>query len=496
MNLKTIDNVYFIGIGGIGMSALARYFSSIGKNVAGYDKTETPLTKELTTKGIDIHYEDNLNLIPKLFLDTPELLQTAASRESGKNAETGKLERKDETPKTLIVYTPAVPVDHSEYQYFLEKGYNLKKRSEVLGLITKDTFCFAVAGTHGKTTTSCILAHLLKETGTPFTAFLGGISEDFNSNFVFEGTEYSVAEADEFDRSFLRLFPDVACITSMDADHLDIYGDKDELRKSFQEFTEKIRPGGKLFVRNGLPPIGNKSTGPEDKPLLDSATYGIEDESDYCIRNIEIQNGTYIFDLTTPDTEFHGVKFNKPGRHNLLNGLVAFAMALEIGATRENRLAERLAAALETFKGVQRRFSYKIQREDFIFIDDYAHHPTEIDAVYEAISEMHPNKKTLVVFQPHLFSRTRDFADDFAKSLSRFDSILLLDIYPAREKPIAGITSEWLLEKIAHPIKKTVQKSELIHEIKNQHPDILVTLGAGDIGLEIDALQNELQHAD
>ncbi|WP_373517910.1 UDP-N-acetylmuramate--L-alanine ligase [Pricia sp.] len=450
MNLKTLINVYFIGIGGIGMSALARYFRFIGKSVAGYDKTETPLTRELKDLGIDVHYEDDIHLVPEEFYDTTN---------------------------TLVVYTPAVPAEHSEYQYFLNRDFELKKRSEVLGLITRDTFCFAVAGTHGKTTTSCILAHLLKETDTPFTAFLGGISEDFNSNFVFEGTEYSIVEADEFDRSFLRLFPDVACVTSMDADHLDIYGDESELKKSFKEFTERIKPGGKLFVRKGLP--------------LNGITYGIEDGSDYCLENIRIEDGSYIFDLVTPETRLSEVKFNKPGRHNLLNGLVAFAMATQTG-----KPAKDLAEALETFKGVQRRFSYKIKRDTFIFIDDYAHHPTEINAVYEAISEMHPGKEILVVFQPHLYSRTRDFADDFAKSLSQFDSILLLDIYPAREKPMAGITSEWLLEKIDRPKKKVIGKSKLIKEIKKQNPEILVTLGAGDIGLEIQKLTEELEHAE
>jgi len=450
MNLKTLNNVYFIGIGGIGMSALARYFRFIGKSVAGYDKTETPLTRELKDLGIAVHYEDDIHLVPEEFYDTTN---------------------------TLVVYTPAVPADHSEYQYFSNRDFELKKRSEVLGLITKDTFCFAVAGTHGKTTTSCILAHLLKETNTPFTAFLGGISEDFNSNFVLEGTDYSVVEADEFDRSFLRLFPDVACVTSMDADHLDIYGDENELKKSFKEFTERIKPGGKLFVRKGLP--------------LDGVTYGIEDGSDYCIQNIRIEEGSYIFDLVTPETKLSEVRFNKPGRHNLLNGLVAFAMATQTG-----KRVHDLAKALETFKGVQRRFSYKIKRDDFIFIDDYAHHPAEINAVYQAISEMHPEKKTLVVFQPHLFSRTKDFADDFAKSLSQFDSILLLDIYPAREKPMAGITSEWLLEKIDRPKKKVLQKINLLEEIKKQDPEILVTLGAGDIGLEITKLKIALEHAD
>ncbi|MGB5273351.1 MAG: UDP-N-acetylmuramate--L-alanine ligase [Flavobacteriaceae bacterium] len=450
MDLKKIHNVYFIGIGGIGMSALARYFKFINKKVAGYDKTQTPLTDELSDLGMAIHYEDNLSLVPEDFLNKSI---------------------------TLVVYTPAVPLDHTEYQFFLKGGFQLKKRSEVLGLITENTFCLAVAGTHGKTTTSCILAHLLKETGTPLTAFLGGISEDFNSNFLFEGSEVSVVEADEFDRSFLRLSPDVACITSMDADHLDIYGDVEALRKSFREFAERLKPGGKLFVRKGLP--------------INGITYGIEDGSDYCISNIKIEHGTYIFDLGTPEATLTGVKFNKPGRHNLLNGLVAFAMAVQTGSP-----SDRLAEALETFKGVQRRFSYKIKSDAFIFIDDYAHHPTEINAVYEAIAEMHPHKKTLVVFQPHLFSRTRDFADEFAESLSQFDNVILLEIYPAREKPIQGITADWLLGKISNPNKRLVDKAHLIQAIKEQQPEILVTLGAGDIGLEISKIKNEFDYAD
>ncbi|MFH6604656.1 UDP-N-acetylmuramate--L-alanine ligase [Maribacter algicola] len=449
MNLNNIHNVYFIGIGGIGMSALARYFKFVGKNVAGYDKTETPLTKVLGDLHIDIHYDDNIDLIPQGF---------------------------DKVDDTLVVYTPAVPNSHSEYQYFLSNDFEVKKRSEVLGLITKDTFCFAVAGTHGKTTTSSILAHLLKEAGTPFTAFLGGISEDFNSNFLFEGADYSVVEADEFDRSFLRLFPDVACVTSMDADHLDIYGDHDALKKSFQEFVERIAPDGKLFVRNGLP--------------LKGITYGIEDDSDYCIRNLKIQHGAYIFDLHTPDATLSGVKFNKPGKHNLLNGLVAFAMAEQAGSPRH-----RLAGALETFKGVQRRFSYHIKEDNFIFIDDYAHHPAEISAVYDAIGEMHPGKRVLAIFQPHLFSRTKDFADEFAKSLSKFDSVALLDIYPAREEPIEGITSQWLLDKIENQNKTLIDKSKIMDEIKKQNPEVLVTMGAGDIGLEISKIKKELDHA-
>ena len=449
MNVKDIHNVFFIGIGGIGMSALARYFNFVGKQVMGYDKTKTPITDELIENGIAVHFRDSLDLIPEAF----------------KNVE-----------NTLIVYTPAVPLSHSQLQFFQNNGFQVKKRSEVLGIITKDTFCFAVAGTHGKTTTSCILAHILKETGTPLTAFLGGISEDFNSNFVLEGTDYSVVEADEFDRSFLQLSPNVACITSMDADHLDIYGTDAELQQSFKDFTKKIKPDGVLFVRKGLP--------------LNGITFGIEDGSDYRIENISIEHGTYIFDLITPSEVLKQVRFNKPGRHNLLNGLAAFAMAVQIGSP-----PHRLAKALGTFKGVQRRFSYQIKEKDFVFIDDYAHHPTEISAVYQAIKEMHPNELVTAVFQPHLFSRTKDFADDFAASLSKFDVILLLDIYPAREKPIEGVTSAWLLDKIDGPKKKLISKSNLINEINNCKTGVLVTMGAGDIGLEIPKLKKELAYA-
>lgn len=450
MNVTQIHRVYFIGIGGIGMSALARYFAFIDKTVAGYDKTETPLTQELASSGVDVHYVDDIDSVAE--------------------------EYKNDLEHTLVVYTPAVPSSHKEYQFFVQNGFTIKKRSEVLGLITKDSFCLAVAGTHGKTTTSSILAHLLKETGVKMTAFLGGISEDFNSNFLLEGTEFSVVEADEFDRSFMQLTPNVACVTSMDADHLDIYGDAQELERTFKDFTERLKPGGKLFVRNGLP--------------LEGLTYGIEDDSDYCIRNIKIEHGTYIFDLETPDLKLEGVEFNKPGRHNLLNGLVAFAMAMQAGPP-----PHRLAEALATFKGVQRRFSYHIKNDDFIYIDDYAHHPTEINAVFEAVSEMHPNKKVLAIFQPHLFSRTRDFANEFAKSLSRFENMLLLDIYPAREEPITGVDSEWLLGKMTNGNRKLISKEQILSEIKNQNPEILITMGAGDIGLEVVKIKKEMSYA-
>lgn len=449
LNLKEINNVYFIGIGGIGMSALARYFNYLGKNVAGYDKTQTPLTDELESLGISIHFKDDVTQIPDNFLNPVA---------------------------TLVIFTPAVPKTHSEYQFFDARAFNLHKRSEVLGFITKDSFCFAVAGTHGKTTTTSILAHLLHEVGAPMTAFLGGISEDFKSNFVFRGTEYSVVEADEYDRSFLRLSPSIACITSMDADHLDIYGSAAALKDTFHEFASKLKAVGKLIVHESLP--------------INGVTYGITADADYSLLNIKVEQGTYIIDVKTPFELIAGVQFSKPGRHNLLNALAAFAMASEAGFS-----TKALAEALATFKGVQRRFSYIIKENHFAFIDDYAHHPKEIEAVHQAVSEMHPGAQVLVVFQPHLFSRTKDFADGFASSLSKFDMILLLEIYPARETPIEGITSRWLLEKIENPHKKLVQKEDLVQEIKQHKTDILITLGAGDIGLEVPKIKSALAYA-
>ncbi|MCM5661471.1 UDP-N-acetylmuramate--L-alanine ligase [Galbibacter mesophilus] len=446
MNLQTIHNVYFIGIGGIGMSGLARYFKFIDKNVAGYDKTPSEITQGLEESGIAVHFNDNVEAIPADF----------------KNKE-----------NTLVVYTPAVPKDHSEYQYFITNGFEVQKRAAVLGLITKDSYCFAVAGTHGKTTTSSILAHILKETGTPITAFLGGVSENFNSNFLIEGSAYTVVEADEFDRSFLHLSPTVSCITSMDADHLDIYGNKQELERTFNDFASRLKSNGKLFVRNGLP--------------IEGITYGIEDDSDYTIQNIKITNSTYLFNVVTPTETIEGVTFNKPGKHNLLNALAALAMAATLGTP-----LSRLAEALASFKGIKRRFSYQINQENLVYIDDYAHHPTEIDAVYEAVKSAHPNKKITVIFQPHLFSRTKDFAPEFSQSLTRFDEIILLDIYPAREKPIEGITSDWLLEMITNPNKQKVAKENLSEAVRKSDSQVFLTLGAGDIGLEVNTLKKTL----
>jgi UDP-N-acetylmuramate--alanine ligase len=435
MNLNQIHNVYFIGIGGIGMSALARYFQFLGKNVAGYDKTETQLTSELQENGIKIHFEDSIALIDERFKNTQN---------------------------TLVVITPAVPKNHSEWNFFLDNGFTVKKRAEVLGIITKDTFCFAVAGTHGKTTTSSILGHILYESGVDVTAFLGGIVEGYDSNLIGTGKTVTVVEADEFDRSFLHLHPDLSCITSMDADHLDIYGDVVAIEASFKEFANKV-PSDNLFIVKGLPLEGN--------------TIAVNVGADYVAQNIRIANGFYVFDVKTATELIENVKFGLPGHHNLTNALLAFAMAKSYGV--EN---EKISNALTTFKGVRRRFSFQIRTEKLVYIDDYAHHPTEINAVHQAVRELYPNKKIIACFQPHLFSRTKDFVDGFAESLSQFDELLLLEIYPARELPIEGVNATWLLDKITCKKKQLVTKEKLLTYFKNSDSDVYITIGAGDIG--------------
>ena len=444
MNLNQIHNVYFIGIGGIGMSALARYFQYIGKNVVGYDKTPTQLTEELQAIGLEVHFEDNISLIPTDFY----------------------------IENTLVIVTPAVPVSHSEWNYFIERGYNIKKRAEVLGIITKDTYCFAVAGTHGKTTTSSILGHVLYESGVDVTAFLGGIVENYNSNLIGSGKTVTVVEADEFDRSFLHLHPNISCITSMDADHLDIYGDAASIEESFREFAAKTSSEN-LFVIKGLPLQGN--------------TIGVNTDADFSAQNIRIENSFYVFDIKTPIEVVQNVKFGLPGHHNLTNALLAFAMAKSYGVSNE-----KIIAALSSFKGVRRRFSFQIREEKLVYIDDYAHHPTEINAVHQAVRELYPGKKIIAAFQPHLFSRTKDFIDDFAVSLSQFDEILLLDIYPARELPMEGVNSTWLLNKIKNPNKKLVSKVELFTTFKNSDADVFITIGAGDIGEMVKDLKKAL----
>jgi UDP-N-acetylmuramate--alanine ligase len=445
MNLNQIHNVFFIGIGGIGMSALARYFKTIGKNVSGYDKTPSMLTDELIASGIDIHFEDRIDLIPKDYY----------------------------TENTLVIITPAVPVTHSQWNYFLERDYQVKKRAEVLGIITKDTFCFAVAGTHGKTTTSSILGHILFESGADVTAFIGGIVENYNSNLIGTGKTVTVVEADEFDRSFLHLHPNIACVTSMDADHLDIYGTSEEIEASFVEFANKVEDKSQLFITNELP--------------IEGVTCAVNEEAVYKAFNVRVGNGSYVFDVQTPTETIRDIAFGLPGRHNLMNALMALAMAKTFGTS-----SEAIAKALASFKGIRRRFSYQIKTPNLVYIDDYAHHPTEINAVHQAVRELYPDQKVLAIFQPHLFSRTKDFADDFAKSLSQFDEVVLLDIYPARELPMEGITSQWLMNKMTNEDKKLVSKDDLIATILATDARIIVTIGAGDLGEMVPSIKKAL----
>lgn len=445
--LKDIRHFYFIGIGGIGMSALAFYFHESGKHVSGYDKTPSDVTRSLVKLGIAVHFEDQGDRVDAHF----------------------------DPSHTLVIYTPAVAKDFGELVRFRESGYTIKKRAEVLGIIANAHYSLAVAGTHGKTTTSSILGHLLAETGAPVTAFIGGITNNYNSNLIQKGSEVIVVEADEFDRSFLQLKPNIACITSMDADHLDIYGDAKTLENTFEEFGNLVSKEH-LFIKNGLP--------------LEGLTVGIEDDALYSAQNITVQNGAYHFDFKHPDGVISQMQFNLPGRHNLSNAITALGMAMLYGSP-----TSLLPKALLSYSGVNRRFTYRIQTEDFVLIDDYAHHPTEIAAVHQSVSEMYPDMPVLAVFQPHLFSRTQDFMDDFAMQLSKFDEVFLLDIYPARELPIQGVTSEVLLEKIKIDKKRLVTKEDLVEQIAKAPQKVVVMMGAGDIGVEIGKVTQFFEHA-
>lgn len=449
MRIEDIKSVYFIGIGGIGMSALARYFKFLGKNVAGYDRMPTQLTRELEDAGISIHFEDAIEKISADFKDVSS---------------------------TLVVVTPAVPKTHLEWNYFIGKGFEIKKRAEVLGIITKDTYCFAVAGTHGKTTTTSILGHILYESGIDVTAFVGGVVENYQTNLIGSGKTVTVVEADEFDRSFLQLHPDMACVTSTEADHLDIFGTAEEMLVAFKDFAAKITDKTHFFKT----------------PLV--YLEGVEvavgvgaEKAAFSICNIQIENGWYVFDILTPTEKISGVRFALPGHHNLSNALLAFAMAYTYGVEYD-----KIVAALESFQGVRRRFSYKLRDEKLIYIDDYAHHPTEISAVAQAVHELYGGKKITVVFQPHLFSRTRDFMDEFATSLSEFENVVLLDIYPARELPIEGVTSRSLLDKITSRSKKLVAMEDLVAYLVELDTDIILTLGAGDIGEKVEEIKQGL----
>ncbi|MDT0293356.1 UDP-N-acetylmuramate--L-alanine ligase [Mesonia ostreae] len=447
-SLSNISTIYFLGIGGIGMSAIARYFHANGKQVSGYDKTPTQLTKELQAEGMEISFEEEI----------PQILTN--------------LEDKD---KTLIIYTPAVSKENLVYQYIVKHQFSMLKRAEILGLITKDIPTLAVAGTHGKTTTTAILAHILKQCGVKLTAFLGGISENYQTNFINDGNEAAVVEADEFDRSFLQLSPNIAAITSMDADHLDIYGNKEELENSFRAFIAKVPNQEDFFYAEALSLQGN--------------SLGFEEDSDYQIQHISIDNGVYIFDFKTPTETIEGIEFSLPGKHNLMNAAMALAMAIKFGVN-----SAKASKTLSSFKGVRRRFTYHLRNEDRVLIEDYAHHPSEIDAVYQAVREMHPNKKVLAVFQPHLYSRTQDFANEFGVSLSVFDAVALLDIYPAREQPIIGVDSKMLLEKIENDQKSLITKDSIFKKIQEVSAEVILLLGAGNIGDEANKIKIALNH--
>lgn len=451
MELDHIKRVYFIGIGGIGMSAIARYFAKRGVVVCGYDKTRTNLTVALEQEGILISYLDDDASLPVCFLD------------------------KD--PHTLIVYTPAIPKNSEILNYFKNEGFVLKKRSEVLGIISKGQFCIAVAGTHGKTTTSSIVAHVLIDSGYGCTAFLGGIASNYNSNFIIGNNNVVVVEADEYDRSFLTLHPDIAVVTSMDADHLDIYGDASHLQESFKMFAGQLKPEGTLFVREGL-------------PLKGGIGYSAGLSSSIKGENIRVEGSKFVFDYSDADVVIRDIQLMLPGKHNVENAVAAIAIALKLGIDQE-----KIKAAIASFKGVKRRFEYIVNTPEHIYIDDYAHHPEELRACFDAVRQLYPDRKLTVIFQPHLFTRTRDFADDFAKVLSTADHLLLLEIYPARELPLPGINSQYLLDKITLTAKEICGKDLVQEQIKNKKPELLLTVGAGDIDTLIQPLKTIMSHA-
>lgn len=452
--------VYFLGIGGIGMSALARYFNSKGVRVSGYDKTPTALTLKLEIEGMKIHYEDNIELIDK-------------------NAK-------------IVVYTPAIPAGHTELNYYRDHQYRMLKRSEVLGLITKSNFNICVAGTHGKTTTSAMVAHILRHSGYGCNAFLGGIATNYNSNFWSSEKKVCVAEADEYDRSFLQLSPDVAVITAMDADHLDIYGTEENMQDAFVEFTKRIKTGGLLISKKGL-----KRT--SDFAAANKLTYAVNDATaNIHTRNIVIRNGSYFFDTIIGKRIIKDVELNMGGMHNIENVIAAIAVAAYLDIEEDS-----IKNAVATFTGVKRRFEYIIRSnivstiagdtEQVVFIDDYAHHPEELRALIKSAKELFPGKKCTVVFQPHLYSRTNDLADGFAEVLSMADETILLPIYPARELPMEGVTSQLILDKMTNSKKSIKEKNELLQWIKDNKIELLITSGAGDIDTLIEPIKQLLQ---
>ena len=453
--MNNIKAVYFIGIGGIGMSNLARYFMSKGKKVAGYDRTETPLTKELVKEGAEIHYSDSVSLIPEYCKD------------------------KD---TTLVVYTPAVPSENEEVIYFHEQNFTIQKRAQVLGTITKSSKALCCAGTHGKTTTSSMLAHILKQSHLDCNAFLGGILKNYSSNLMLsDKSEFTVIEADEYDRSFHWLHPYMALITSVDPDHLDIYGTEEEYLKSFEKFTTLIQQGGALVMKHNIklsPKVGEE---------VKVYTYS-EDKGDFHAKNIKIGNGEIRFDFVTPKEVIDNIQLGVPVRINIENSIGAMALAWLNGAT-----PDELRHAMLTFQGAKRRFDFILKTDKIVMIDDYAHHPQELAASITSVKELYHDRKVTGIFQPHLYSRTKDFADEFAKSLSLLDELILLDIYPAREKPIEGVTSKIIFDKVTCP-KTLCNKQELLPLLENKNDiEVLLTVGAGDIDQLLEAIKEVLE---
>lgn len=465
MNLDLYKHIYLIGVGGIGMSALARYFNSKGKMVYGYDKVKSELCIELETEGINIHYSDDVYEIP----------------EPIKNAGFNDI---------LVIYTPAISSENKELSFFTNKGFKVYKRAEVLGMISKQSFTIAVAGTHGKTTTSTILAHILKQGGKESTAFLGGISRNYNTNLLLaDKGNILIVEADEYDRSFLQLHADIAIITSVDADHLDVYENKEDLEKAFVQFATQIKQKGLLLVEESVSidfPV------PEDGAKL---TYSATKNADYYAENIKVKDGKMNFDLKALDImpgmsyeqKQEGLEFILPGIHNVSNSIAASAVSCYLGLGCKD-----IAKGLATFKGINRRFDVHLSTSKVAYVDDYAHHPEEVSATIGAAKQLFPQRDLTVVFQPHLFSRTQDFANEFASSLVGANDLILLDIYPAREKPITGVDSQMLLALCTNPIKEVCSKEELLAVLKNKELDVLLTLGAGDIGTLVEPIKHLL----
>ncbi len=458
MKIDNYDNVYFLGIGGIGMSALARWFMKKGLHVSGYDRTLTPLTRALRREGMSIHYDDKVEMIPDVVKNNKE--------------------------KTLVVFTPAIPKDHAEHNYLKENGYTILKRSEVLGLLTKGYKTIAVAGTHGKTTTSSMLAHILKESGKNMVAFLGGITTNYESNLVMQGEigedTLVVVEADEYDRSFLRLFPEIAIITSADADHLDIYGDHNSVLDSFRDFIKQINNDGALIIHES---VAEKLT--KDVRHISTTTYGMS-RGQFFTDNITAKSGFFEFDLHGFAEEEH-IKLGVPGYHNVENAMAASIAAHVCGVE-----IEVIKNALTSFKGVKRRFEFVVNNGKIVYVDDYAHHPAEIEAFLKSMKSIYGKRRVTTIFQPHLFSRTRDFASDFAKSLSLSDEVVLLEIYPARELPIEGVDSGIIFKDLTSSVKIRCDKSDLMRNLEAMDLDVVVTLGAGDIDTFIEPIKEML----